>query len=48
MKRLTVDLPEQTYRELKVHCAALDIRMVDVVRKLLEDYLAKVRKKPKS
>ena len=45
-KRITVDLEGETYRELRIHCAEEQIRMADVVRKLLQEYLAKV-KKPK-
>jgi len=47
MKRITIDLEEEIYRELKMDCAAKDIRMADVVRKLLEEYLNKARKKLK-
>jgi hypothetical protein len=39
MKRLTVDLPDETYRKLKISCATEDSRMVDVVRKLLDEHL---------
>jgi hypothetical protein len=45
MKRITIDLADEIYRELKIHCAALDLRMADVVRKLLEDYLGKAKTK---
>jgi hypothetical protein len=45
MKRITIDLADEIYRELKMHCADKDIRMADVVRKLLEDYLKAAKKK---
>jgi len=45
MKRITIDLADDIYRELKIHCALADVRMADVVRKLLEDYLKAAKKK---
>jgi plasmid stability protein len=47
MRRLTVDLAEETYRKLKIRCASEDISMVDVVRRLLEDYLKQGEKTKK-
>lgn len=45
MKRITVDLPDRIYRELKIHCATEAVTISDVVRKLLEDYLKAGKKK---
>jgi hypothetical protein len=47
MKRITVDLQEEMYRELKIYCATQDIRMADVIRKLLEEHLTRAGKKTK-
>jgi plasmid stability protein len=35
MKRITIDLPDEIYRELKIRCATANISMSDVVRELL-------------
>jgi plasmid stability protein len=45
MKRITIDLADNIYRELKIRCASEDISMADVVRKLLENYLKSGKKK---
>lgn len=45
MKRITIDLADEIYRELKMHCADRELRMADVVRKLLEGYLGKAKTK---
>jgi plasmid stability protein len=45
MKRLTIDLRDETHKRLKVHCAIHDKDMAEVVRELIEEYLAKVEKK---
>ena len=45
--RLSIDLDDELYRRLKVHCALEKQRAVNVVRKLLQEYLAKVEKKQK-
>jgi plasmid stability protein len=39
MKRITIDLPEEIYRELKIRCAMGGITMSNVVRELLEKNL---------
>ena len=39
-KRLTVDLPVETYRALKVHCARNDTNMADRLRELIGGLLA--------
>ncbi len=36
MKRITIDLSEEIYRELKIRCATAGVTMADVVRELLE------------
>jgi len=45
MKRITIDLADEIYRELKMHCADKDVRMADVIRRLLEEYLRPAKKK---
>ncbi|MBB3040194.1 hypothetical protein [Hoyosella altamirensis] len=35
MKRLTIDIPEDLHRALKVGCAQRDIKMADEVRRLI-------------
>ncbi len=41
MKRLTVNLPDDIHRRLKVACAERDIDMSEVIRALVEGYLRK-------
>jgi hypothetical protein len=45
MKRLSVDLSDETHRELKVHCASEGLDMAEIARRLIEEYLEKVKKK---
>ena len=40
-KRLTVDLPDDLHRNLKVRSAMLGTDMSDLVRRMIEDYLKK-------
>jgi hypothetical protein len=40
-RRFTVDLPVDLYQKFKVRCVLDDVRMGDVVRKLLEQEYAK-------
>jgi len=47
MKRLTVDLPDELHTRLKVQTAMTGKDMSEVVRKLIADYLKKVRGKAK-
>ena len=48
MKRLGVDIPDETHQELKARCATEGVKVSDVVRKLIEEYLQKgEKKKPK-
>lgn len=47
MKRFTVDLPEAIHRRLKLHCVSKGMNMADVIRKLVEEYLAKAEGKQK-
>ena len=42
MKRLTVNLPDDIHRRLKVACAERDIDMSEVLRALIDGYLEKV------
>jgi len=37
MKRLTLDIPEGLHRRIKSQCAARGVKMVDVIRELLEE-----------
>jgi hypothetical protein len=46
MKRITVDLPDEMYRGLKISCAMEDSRMADVIRQLLDGHLAASKEKP--
>jgi predicted DNA-binding protein len=43
--RISVDLSDELYRKLKIHCAMEGLTVADVVRKLLEEHLVKVDKK---
>ena len=36
MKRLTIDIPEDLHRALKVGCAARGVKMADEVRRMIE------------
>jgi predicted DNA binding CopG/RHH family protein len=36
-KRLTIDLPESLHRRIKTQCAARGVKMVDVIREMLEE-----------
>ena len=48
MKRLGVDIPDETHRELKARCASQGVKVSDVVHKFIEEYLQKgEKKKPK-
>jgi hypothetical protein len=47
MIRITVDLPEDLHRELKIYCAANRLRLADVIRKLVADLLEKDAKRKK-
>lgn len=40
-KRLTIDVPFELHRRMKVQCAVRGEQMADVVRKLLEEYFPK-------
>jgi hypothetical protein len=49
MQRLAVDLSDEVHRRLKAHCAIQGLKVADVIRKMVEDYLAKAeKKKPRS
>lgn len=41
MKRLTLDLPAETHRALKVRSAELDVAMAELLRELIADALRK-------
>lgn len=45
MKRITIDLPDETYRELKIRSATEAISMADIVRRLVKDYVVDKPKK---
>jgi metal-responsive CopG/Arc/MetJ family transcriptional regulator len=44
MKRFTVDLLEELHRQLKIYCAENGLKMADVIRKLVEDFLKEQKK----
>jgi hypothetical protein len=41
IKRLTIDLPPDVHRTLKVRCAGLGVTMVELVRVVIDDALAR-------
>jgi hypothetical protein len=45
MRRITVDLEEDLYRQLKVYCAENDIEIAALVRQLLTQKLDKAGKR---
>ena len=45
MQRLAVDLSDELHRRLKAHCAIQGLKVANVVRKMVEDYLDKAEKK---
>ena len=47
MKRLLVGLREDTHKRLKHYCVDRDTQMSVVIRKLVEDFLAKEKAKKK-
>lgn len=44
MKRFTVDLPDEFHRQLKIYCAENGLKMADILRKLVEDFLKEQKK----
>ena len=40
MKRLTLDIPAELHRQLKVHCAGSDLNMAELCRDLILKALA--------
>jgi metal-responsive CopG/Arc/MetJ family transcriptional regulator len=42
--RISIDLDDDLYKRLKVHCALEKQTIADVVRKLLENYLPEAEK----
>jgi len=44
MIRFTVDIPEEFHRQLKIYCAENRLKMADVIRKLVEDFLKEHKK----
>jgi Arc/MetJ-type ribon-helix-helix transcriptional regulator len=47
MIRITVDLPEELHRQIKIYCATNGLRLADVIRKLISDLMGKEAKKKK-
>ena len=41
MKRLTIDIPEELHRAIKLKCAGQGLKIADVARELLRDWVAK-------
>jgi predicted DNA binding CopG/RHH family protein len=46
-KRLTVDIPEELHRRLKIRCVELGLEIKEMIRQLIEEYLVKAEKRPK-
>ena len=47
MKRLIVSLHEETHKRLKHYCVDHETQMSEVIRWLVEEFLAKAEKKSK-
>ena len=48
MKMLTLRIPEELHKALKVKCVMEDVEMNNVVTKLIEDYVKEKKPKPRS
>jgi predicted DNA-binding ribbon-helix-helix protein len=48
MRRITVDLEEDLYRQLKVYCAENDTEIAALIRELLAERFKQAGKKPRS
>jgi len=48
MKRFLMDIPDELHQRMKAVCALQGKSMKQVVQKMLEDYVGKMEKKPKS
>ena len=46
-KRFTMNLPEDLHKRLKHYCVDHDTEMGEVIRRLVEEFLAKEEKKSK-
>ena len=44
MKRLAIDLPDETHKQFKAHCALQGIDMAELVRSLIDGELQKAGK----
>lgn len=47
MKKFNMNLPEELHKRLKHYCVDHDTEMGEVIRRLIEEFLAKAEKKPK-
>ena len=47
MKHVNLPLPEESHKKLKFYCVEHDTNMVEVIRRLVEEFLAKEEKKRK-
>jgi predicted HicB family RNase H-like nuclease len=47
MKMLTLRIPEELHRALKIKCVTEGVEMNTVVTKLIEDYVKETKKKQK-
>jgi hypothetical protein len=47
MKRVTLDLDDDLYKKVKIHCAVNGVTFADLVRGLLSETVEKVEKKKK-
>jgi ParG len=46
MKRVTVDFQDELHMRLKIQCVRDDLRLTELIRRLAEEHLAKVEKRP--
>lgn len=47
MKKFTMNLPEDLHKRLKLWCVSNDAEMTEIIRRLVEEFLAKEEKKSK-
>ena len=45
MKKFTMNLSEEIHKELKHYCVDHDTDMAEVIRRLIEEFLRKLRQK---
>jgi hypothetical protein len=47
MRHVNLPLPEDAHKRLKFYCVEHDTNMAEVIRRLVEEFLAKAEKKSK-